>query len=434
VSLTSSSIPGLPVARDPDGPGRDPDERGPKHRIWEGDYGWYVHPVTDERFVSVTTALEQIRKEDLDLRWRPALSAEAAFRELPRLIAATLTPLCGRTNGPCSRADRRQHEFNVRCDECPCGECMACLTKYLTYEHYRESARHVYRGSLTHNWIEDCITLRFDTAAAWAKFGDDTHRAILRKTGREPFPAELTEARDLIAPHVDAFLRFVEDFKLTDPQQWLMAEATVLNRSYMFGGTVDAQIHIHATDGGKSLELCERLGLEDPVVNYDTKTREKLESAFWFDHALQQAAYRRGEVILLDDGSEAPLNPADGAIVVQLMPGKYASRLVVTDDAAFHAFLGILDLTRWMINDAKAATLVRTHPRQLLPGISPAPKKRTPRKVTPATLVSAVEPFDGATDVQLPIGDIPATRLWPPTGSTTRVGRYESFPDDEIPF
>lgn len=423
------------MARDPDGAPRDLDERGPKHRIWEGDYGWYIHPLTEERFLSVTTALEQIRKEDLDLRWRPSLSAEAALRELPRLVTATLTPDCGQTNGRCSRRDTRQHDWRERCVNCPCDRCPRCVVKYLTYEHYRESARHVRRGSAFHNWAEDLVSFGFNTAKAWQKFRDDTHRTILRATEREPLPSEVDELVDLVAPYADGFLRFVDDFHL-EPDQWLLAEATVLNRTDGWGGTLDGQLQISAHSGGKSLELCERVGLTNPVVNYDTKTREKDDAAFWFDHSLQQAGYRRGEVVLFDDGTESPLNPVDGAMVVQVRPNTYGWRLVVTDEAAYAAFLGALAVTRWMVTDAAKSTQVKTHPRVPLVGVSPPPKKRAPRKTAAARPVG---PDVDATevggvpivDVQLPI---PPVLPQSATLGSLRPGRYEALLDSEIPF
>lgn len=366
------------MARNPDLPIEDND-RGPKHRHRIGDQLWYIHPNTDEHFLSVTSALETRAKEDLDHRWRPGLTAKAAINRLPELIRATITNPCGQTYGRCSRANTREHDWNVTCSMCPCKTCIPCLVKDLTYEHYRESKRATDRGSAVHDWIELWVRHQGDEQATW-----DFWRARCGTTVKdiEPWAAQ-------IRPYTESFRQFVDDHGLT-AGSWAMSEGTVLNRAHMWGGTLDGRIWFDATASKKSLELCERFGKERLLLSYDIKSREKEDASFHDDNALQLSAYRRGETVLLDDGSEEPLGPDDGAIVVQVRPDGYGLRPVVTDEATYTAFLGILAGARWAIEHGHASTLVRSFPRTPLPGVSPEPKPR--KRANTAGKPSATRP------------------------------------------
>lgn len=421
------------MARDPDRPVEE-NYPGPPHRVREGDNLFYIHPLTGERFLSVTSALEKVGKEDLDHRWRPGQSVVAAFRELPMMITATLTPACGRTNGECSKITTRKHDWRVRCAICACEKCVPCVSKYLTYEHYRESTRATQRGSALHHWIED-----------WALNGgnEQTTWAMFRAKCGKPTPDAIEAWVDLARPYVESFLRFVDDCGLT-VESWLMSEATVINRTHMFGGTLDARVQINHKASKLAREICERLGHPNPVVSLDTKTREKTDATFWPDNALQLAAYRRGEVVLLPDGMEEPLHPDQGALVVQVRPDGYGWRIPVTDDTTYAGFLGILTAARWLLDHGNESVLVRAHPRQPLPGVEPAaPVKRARKAAAPkATAVPAVPSGAVAADlaaasgrglveVELPL-DAPAPKN--ATLDTMRTTSSRSLYNDSIPF
>lgn len=417
------------MARDRDAP-VDEHYPGPPHRVRDGDNLWYVHPVTDERFLSVTSALERLSKEDLDLRWRPGLTARAAINRLPELITATLTADCNQTNGKCSRSDTRQHDWNVTCADCPCGKCVPCLVKNLTYEHFRESKRATDRGSAFHHWVEDWALNDGDTALTW-----DMWRA---KCGRNTQDA-VAAWEEMTRPYTDSFLRFVDDFGLTH-HSWLMAEATVINREHMWGGTLDARVQFTYQASTKARELCERIGATAPVLSLDTKTREReADPQFWPDNALQLSAYRRGEAVLLPDGTEEPLRPDDGALVVQVRPDGYGWRIPVTDDVTYAGFLGTLTAAYWLIEHAGASTLVKSHPRQPLPGVeSAAPKKRAPRKVAVPQVPSdragdlAAATGRGLVDVPLPLADAQPV---PSNATLDSMRNRRNYPEDlEIPF
>lgn len=404
------------MAHDPETPYQD-DGHGPMHRHRVGDHLYYIHPLTGERWLAVSTVLDMHANEDLDHRWRPAQAAEAAFRQLPKVLAASITPMCGRTHGKCSRNDTRSHDWRERCADCPCDVCKVCVIKFLTYEHYRQSTRATERGTAVHRFKDFWIARAGDTASAWDEF--NASYARLSSVQR----LALVET---IRPYVDSFRRFVDDYGLTW-QSWAMTEATIINRTHGYAGTLDGQIRLDATTTKKALEMCERIGVIDPIVTEDTKSREKNDAALYPEMAKQLAAYRRGETILLDDGTEIPLPPTSHAAILQLRPEGYTFRLMVTDDPTFGAFLGNLADARWTIELGNESTLVKSFPRQPLVGlpepVKPPPRKRAPAKKTTPALAKAAK--------AAPQGQRPSTRAGRPP-----LARYveNQFLDAQLPI
>lgn len=303
----------------------------PPNTEHQGDWRWYVHPTTDERFVSVTTALDAVDKGKL-LFWATGLSAQAAFVELPRIVTATIRPLCGNSRNNCEKAGR--HDWRESCPECPCTECRDCVTLYLANRHFAESSRRADEGRRVHKHIEH-----------WA----------LHRSWREVEPE--------LQPYITSFRRLADDYGLS-PDSWELSEATVLNRERGWGGTLDAQVRIHSGRTELADDLCARLGHPggDVLVTTDLKTREKPESRLFPDHSLQLSAYRRGEVVMFPDGREEPLPPTDGGVLLQLRPGDYTFRPLVTDDTTYGAFLNALGLFRWLVELGAKSTHVASFP------------------------------------------------------------------------
>lgn len=330
----------------------DTEKDGPLHRHRDGDNMWYIPPVTMERFISVTSVLDYAHKAALSDRWKPGLAARAALDELPRLIRASRIAPCGRTNSRCYFAPNG-HDKRIRCTDCPCGECAPCLVLELQNTHFRESKRATDRGKAMHKVIE-----------WWTLHGN------------------LPTMADDIRPYANSFMRFVTDASLT-PDSWEMAEATVLNRTDKWGGTLDGRVRFDATKGGLALKICKKFGLLRPLLSFDAKSREKEDASFFAEMALQLTAYRRGEVVLLDSGDEVPLGPDDGGLVVQIHQDGYHWRAVRTRDDEYRAFLGLLQFAYWSVADGDAATQVKTFPDLEIPGL-PVPVKKTAAKRTPA--------------------------------------------------
>lgn len=362
--------------------GTDLDDKG---RVRIGDNLWYVHPVTGEHFISVTSITDGMSSDALGDYWKPDQTAAAALDNLPKLIRATRLKPCGRTYSKC-RTGADGHDWRIRCDECPCDECGPCVRLWLRDEHFRRSREARERGSAVHNWIEQWLL-------------NDGHGI---------------EIADEYRPYTDAFRRFVDDYGLT-PDSWELYEAKVINRTHGWGGTLDGAIRFDATASRKARELCEMFGLAKPLLLNDWKTREDADAKFYDSHAIQTGTYRRGEFVMLPDGTEVPMPQTDGAVVIQLhADGTYHVRPMVTDGEEYEGgFLPLLAHKRWSLRRSHVVASVWHHqrdergqvvtgadgkpvrvttfPRREIPGLAPEPKpaKRTPAKAASAPVAPA---------------------------------------------
>lgn len=156
--------------------------------------------------------------------------------------------------------------------------------------------------------------------------GTAVHQAAEAHILGKPWP---TPDQD-VAPYVDQFRRFVEDFR----PDFELAEASVYSRSAAYAGTLDA---IAVLPGrGRAL--------------LDWKTTGK---GVYPEHAMQLAAYRFAEFIGLPDGTEAPMPEVDGCAVVWLAPDEYQVVPVIADDQVFKHFRYVVENFRWMEEVAK---------------------------------------------------------------------------------
>lgn len=294
----------------------------------EPDGKFYTHPTTGRQYVRVSTVLDLVAKEAL-VPWAAGLAAAMAFNELPRLVSVSRKRECGRTHARC------EHDYTMRCDGCPCGDCPACIQKVLANRHWVEKSRRADEGTAVHLLIKE-----------WVLSG-----GIMPEHGKD------------LAPYVAAFRQFVADYGLT-PDSWEMAESTILNHTDGWGGTLDGQVRFSWGRTELADDFCARLGKvgSDAVVTLDGKTREGEKPAIYVDHALQLAPYRRGEVLLLRDGTEHPLPSTDGAAILQLRPDGYTLRPVLADDATYGAFRKLLGFWEWMQEVGEVAVQVRAFP------------------------------------------------------------------------
>jgi hypothetical protein len=304
---------------------------GPANSETTPDGRWYLHPLTQERFISVTTALKVVAKEAL-VPWAAGLAAEAAMDELPMVVAASRKRPCGNTYKRC------QHDWRERCGNCPCEDCRACVTRHLRDRHIAESSRRADEGTRVHKVIE-----------WWA-----LHDGAIRPHDKD------------IASYVTQFLAFVDDYGLT-PASWELAETTVINRENGYAGTLDKIVRFNADASPAAAELCDRIGAGPmPTLLGDTKTREKTReeapAKFYPEHALQVAALRNGEAVMLPDGTEIPLPAVDGGFVLQLRPDGYEARPVDAGPRTFGAFLSFLSGSKWQHEYATASVSVRSFP------------------------------------------------------------------------
>jgi hypothetical protein len=290
---------------------------------------WWVHPVTQERFLRVTTALRAVAKDAL-VPWASYLAARATFEHLPTIISAYLTPECGNSYRRC------EHDWREKCTSCPCRECKRCVLKWLAEQHIKESSRRADEGTAVHrkvqHWIE---TGGWDEQDEWV---DGVRYAYSR-----------------LEPYVKAFGEFVYDHGL-GVADFEYSEAKVINREEGYAGTTDAAVWFPYRRNEKCADLNARLGQLDPegrvLVMIDTKTKEKTREQahgvhHYIDHALQLVGYRKCKTLMLANGDEVAMPRIDGTAILQLRPDGYDLRLTVSDDSTYDAFLTAIRLYKW---------------------------------------------------------------------------------------
>jgi hypothetical protein len=106
----------------------------------------------------------------------------------------------------------------------------------------------------------------------------------------------------LVAPYIESFEHFLEDFAPTyyqTPSAYLMTEATVYSPREVYAGTLDAIIEI---------------GAHPILIDYKTG------SGIYPDVALQLSAYANAELVLLPDGTSEPMPKVAGAAALHLQP------------------------------------------------------------------------------------------------------------------
>ena len=154
------------------------------------------------------------------------------------------------------------------------------------------------------------LNARFDPLRRAGERGTDIHSYVhLLAQGEEVDPPEG------FAPHVDAYLKFVDDWQPAE----LVAEAAVINRAHRYMGTLDTIADLR--DGKRWL--------------LDFKTSAK---GVFLDHVLQLAAYRYAESYLTATG-ELEMPTVDRVGVVWLRADGYDLVPVKADEQTFRVFL-----------------------------------------------------------------------------------------------
>ncbi|MEV7491460.1 hypothetical protein AB0O08_11970 [Streptomyces anulatus] len=267
-----------------------PTPTGPD-RIPRPSQGWYRDKVTGEKYRRVTTILSQgSTKGDILSRWAANLVAETAFAHLPQLVAASRRP----------------------------------ETRTETYD-----------------WLRRAPLRKKDERA---DIGSAVHSIIEAHVLGEPMPVGLVNDPEM-APYLDNFLRFVEDWQVT----FEASEMVVGNRTAGYAGTLDYLLRSHLITAA----LSDRLGVEvplDSVLMGDTKTGGELDvKGVYPEASLQMSAYRKAEVAWLRDGSTVPM-PATYAhgVVLHLRPEGYRLIPVACGDDVFAAFRIVQQAADWV--------------------------------------------------------------------------------------
>lgn len=243
---------------------------GPVHAATDADGSrWYIHPITGERFMSVTTVLGHVAKFGLP-DWAARLAAQAAFDRLPWLTRCSRTPTCNSTR-----------------DDDACGNCRACATAWLAGRHTQ---------------------VRDDAADIGVRLHDAAEQTVLFGDGATVDPT--------VAPYVAQFTRWREAWQPT----YVATEATVISRKWGYAGTLD---HIARFDDADRLPK-EFRHLAGVNVCGDYKTSRHV----GITQGWQVAAYAAADVVLLPDGSEEPMPPIGGGLIVHIRPDRVQTREV----------------------------------------------------------------------------------------------------------
>jgi hypothetical protein len=291
---------------------------------------YYQHPVTDEKFDSVTTILDLMDKAALK-QWASNLAADFVIEHLPQFTTAVIYPECGNTNNRCHLKHGREN----RCERCPCGQCLPCWRRRAAYRHSYESSRRAEEGTEVHQAIHLWIT---------------TGGQVMSMTQ----PAK---------PYFESFLTWVQEYDLHPNGQpgqgdWEQLEITLLNRDHMYAGTSDGAVWIRRGRTEAADTIVDRIGgpnAEKVLVRVDYKTREKPDERLYNDMPMQGVAYERCTRAMLADGREFDPPTTHARAVLQLRPGAYSFKPMLTDDSTFEAFLGVLRAYRWINGPGKSA-------------------------------------------------------------------------------
>lgn len=260
---------------------------GPKHARSTSKGRTYQHPVTGETAWSVTTLMDGGIPKPALVGWAARSVAEYAVANHSRLSGMLSTV----------RLVRDGDARLVVTDP----SAVDAAVDWLKGAPYRDKTRKANIGTAVHGRIE---------------------ARILGTPLPEPEP-------ELVArmAHFDAFERAFKP-------EWLMAEATVWNRTEQYAGTLD---------------WIARIGRR--VVLGDTKSGKDVYS----EVAIQLAAYQRAEFVLLPDGTEEPMPETDGACVLHLTDDGYRLVPVHIDDDTYRTFLHCREMFRWSDEYAKRA-------------------------------------------------------------------------------
>lgn len=246
-------------------------------RIPQPSAGWYKVPGTDIKLRRVTTILGQGYPKPELVFWSANLTAADAFATLPALVHASLRPA----------------EKEAAYD-------------WLRKGHIRKKDE---RGDI----------------------GTAVHDLIEAKVLGEPIPEALLADPEM-APYLDNFLRFVEEWEI----EFEASEMTVGNFTDGWAGKLDYLFR------SRRIAALLKVALDTLFIG-DTKTGGELdEKGVYAEAGLQMAGYRRAEVAWLRDGTQIPMPKLhDTGIVLHLRPEGYRPHPLKCGDDLYAAFLHV---------------------------------------------------------------------------------------------
>lgn len=249
---------------------------------------WYRHPITGEEWPSVTNVLDTSVAKQALVPWAAKETAAAAWRLLPRMVALSRKP----------GTDCEKRRVGDRC-----GDCRFCLTSEIKQAHIAARDAAADLGTRVHDQAEAKVL----------------GRPIVADPDAEPF--------------VRALLTFWTHFGVNPAEDYVMTEATVINRRVGYAGTLDALLYLDWPDG-RYLTL----------IDYKSSQTRAADSVYP-ENGLQVSALAKAEAVLLDDGTEEPLPTPERLAILNLREDDYAlipMPVAGTPEDAFAAFVGAL--------------------------------------------------------------------------------------------
>lgn len=243
-------------------------------RIPKPSQGWYRIPGTDTKLRRVTTILSQGFPKPQLVFWAANLIATDAFNTLPTLVAASRRP------------ETRDDAYD-----------------WLRKGHIRKKEE---RGAI----------------------GTAVHDLVEAKVLGTPIPEALLSDHEL-APYVDNFLRFVDEWQIT----FEASEMTVGNLTDGWAGKLDYLF--------RSPIIAALLQVPPKTLFIgDTKTGGELdEKGVYPEAGAQMSAYRRAEVCWLRDGSQVPMPAVHSTgIVLHLRPEGFRVMPLLCGDDVYAVF------------------------------------------------------------------------------------------------
>ncbi|MFJ9037415.1 hypothetical protein ACIRF8_12610 [Streptomyces sp. NPDC102406] len=252
-------------------------------RIPKPSQGWYRVPGTDIKLRRVTTILSQGFPKPQLVFWAANLTAADAFATLPTLVTASLRPA------------EREAAYD-----------------WLRKGHIRKKDE---RGDI----------------------GSAVHDVIEAKVLGEPIPEAFLHD-DSIAPFIDHFLRFVEEWEI----EFEASEMVVGNIPHRWAGKLDYLF--------RSRRIAAALKVPATTLFIgDTKTGGELdEKGVYPEAGAQMSAYRRAEVAWLRDGTQVPMPRVhDVGIVLHLRPEGYRPMPLKCGDDVYEAFRHVQEVAEF---------------------------------------------------------------------------------------
>jgi hypothetical protein len=204
------------------------------------------------------------------------------------------------------------------------------------------------------------IVTAADSVADWAgdhaaEFVDMTPSAIA-KAGKAFFREHRWDAADrgrIIHEHADKLLRG-EELEIPDDDVAIVDTFLRMAKEWRLEPS-----HLESMVISTRWRYCGRLDFlgfangEHPVL-LDWKTGR---TGVWPETALQLAAYRHADLIVLSDGSEHPMPPVEMTAAVWLQDDRYQIVPVNTDGSVFRSFLYALETYRFTQRDKSELVL-----------------------------------------------------------------------------